>query len=130
MNHALMVAGLLGATGVAAGAFGAHGDSSAIGYLGDSSTVSFDPRRGRDDPCAQRKQRWDATGPMACHRIHWWCGPVLFFSLCLCFNGNRDVRHGDAAWRNAVNSELVVTDLSWGQVTPASNGGQLEVTNR
>jgi hypothetical protein len=25
---------------------------------------------------------------------------------------------------------LVVTDLSWGQVTPASNGGQLEVTNR
>ena len=30
----------------------------------------------------------------------------------------------------AADTELVVTDLSWGQVTPASDGGQLEVTSR
>ena len=106
------------------------GHTSAIGYLVDSGTVSFDPRRGRVDSRAHREHGWHVTGSMADHWIHGWCGPLLIFPLCLCLNGNRDARHGDAAWRNAVNSQLVVTDLSWVQVTPASDAGQLEVTNR
>ncbi len=135
MNHALVVAGFLGATGVAAGAFGAH----ALEALVTPAQLDIWATAAQYHLihavvvmvlALSANQRWHVTGSVARYRVHRWCGPVLFFPLCLCLNGNRDVRYGDAAGRNSADTELVVTDLSWGQVTAASDGGHLEVTNR
>ena len=135
MNLALVVAGFLGATGVAAGAFGAHAlealvtpaqldiwATAAQYHLIHAVVVMVLALSANHDRMS--------LGPWPVYRVHWWCDPVLFFSLCLCLNRNRDVRYGDAAGRNSADTELVVTDLSWGQVTAASDGGHLEATNR
>ena len=135
MNHALVVAGSLGATGVAAGAFGAHAlealvtptqleiwSTAAQYHLIHAVVVMILALSANNDGMSLGP--WPVIG---------FTGGVVLFSFSLyayVLTGNHDVRHGDAAGRNSADTELVVTDLSWGQVTAASDGGHLEATNR